>query len=130
MLSAKGGGEALETAKRWGKRIHLLLADVVMAQMRGPDLAALLTRFYPGLKTVYMSRYQDYGAKDSTSAEGSLYVQKPFSRDDLLGRIAHALKESEIEEKGAQPSSMQQLLTVPVKVRRRSGRRARRPIAV
>ncbi len=130
VLSAKGGGEALETAKRWGKRIHLLLADVVMAQMRGPDLAALLTRFYPGMKTVYMSGYQDYGAKDSTSAEGSLYVQKPFSRDDLLGIIAHALKESEIEEKGAQPSSMQQLLTVPVKVRRGSGRRARRPIAV
>ena len=130
VLSAKGGGEALETAKRWGKRIHLLLADVVMAQMQGPDLAALLTRLFPGMKTVYMSGYQDYGAKDSGSAEGSLYVQKPFSRDDLLGVIAHALKESEIEEKDEQLSSMQDMLRVPLKVRRRSGRRGRRPMAV
>jgi signal transduction histidine kinase/FixJ family two-component response regulator len=130
VLSAKGGGEALETAKRWGKRIHLLLADVVMAQMQGPDLAALLTRLFPGMKTVYMSGYQDYGAKDSGSAEGSLYVQKPFSRDDLLGVIAHALKESEIEEKDKQLSSMQDMLRVPVKVRRKLGRRGRRPMAV
>jgi len=130
VLSAKGGGEALETAKRWGKRIHLLLADVVMAQMRGPDLAAFLTRLFPGMKTVYMSGYQDYGAKESGSAEGSLYVQKPFSRDDLLGVIAHALKESEIEEKDPQLSSIQEMLTVPVKVRRKSGRRGRRPMAL
>jgi len=130
VLSAKGGGEALETAKRWGKRIHLLLADVVMAQMQGPDLAALLTRLFPGMKTVYMSGYQDYGAKDSGSAEGSLYVQKPFSRDDLLGVIAHALKESEIEEKDEQLSSVQDMLRVPVKVRRKLGRRGRRPMAV
>ena len=130
VLSAKGGGEALETAKRWGKRIHLLLADVVMAQMQGPDLAALLTRLFPGMKTVYMSGYQDYGAKDSGSAEGSLYVQKPFSRDDLLGVIAHALKESEIEEKDEQLSSVEDMLRVPVKVRRKLGRRGRRPMAV
>jgi signal transduction histidine kinase/FixJ family two-component response regulator len=130
VLSAKGGGEALETAKRWGKRIHLLLADVVMAQMQGPDLAALLTRLFPGMKTVYMSGYQDYGAKDSGSAEGSLYVQKPFSRDDLLGVIAHALKEFEIEEQDEQISSMRDMLSVPVKVRRKLGRRGRRPMAV
>jgi signal transduction histidine kinase/CheY-like chemotaxis protein len=130
VLSAKGGGEALETAKRWGKRIHLLLADVVMAQMQGPDLAALLARLFPGMKTVYMSGYQDYGAKDSGSAEGSLYVQKPFSRDDLLGVIAHALKESEIEEKDERISSMQDMLRVPVKVKRKLGRRSRRPMAI
>jgi signal transduction histidine kinase/ActR/RegA family two-component response regulator len=117
VLSAKGGGEALETAKHWGRSINLLLADVVMSQMRGPDLAALLKRLYPGMKTVYMSGYQDYGAKDNGSAEGCLYVQKPFSREDLLGVIAHALKESEIAEKDQHLSSMQAILSVPVKVR-------------
>ena len=130
VLSAKGGGEALETAKHWGKPINLLLTDVVMSQMRGPDLAVLLKRLYPGMKTVYMSGYQDYGAKDNGSAEGCLYVQKPFSREDLLGVIAHALKESEIAEEDQHLSSMQAILSVPVKVRRKSGRRGRRPMAV
>jgi signal transduction histidine kinase/CheY-like chemotaxis protein len=118
VLSAKGGGEALETAKHWGKPINLLLADVVMSQMRGPDLAALLKRLYPGMKTVYMSGYQDYGAKDNGSAEGCLYVQKPFSREDLLGVIAHALKESEIAEEDQHLSSMPAILSGRVQVRR------------
>lgn len=130
VLSAKGGGEALETAKHWGKPIDLLLADVVMSQMRGPDLAVLLKRLHPGMKTVYMSGYQDYGAKDSGSAEGCFYLQKPFSREDLLEVIAHALKEPEIAGEDQQLSSMQTIFTVPVKVRRKSARRGRRPMAV
>jgi signal transduction histidine kinase/ActR/RegA family two-component response regulator len=130
VLSAKGGGEALETAKHWGKPINLLLADVVMSQMRGPDLAALLKRLYPGMKTVYMSGYQDYGAKDNGSAEGCFYLQKPFSRDDLLGVMARALEEPEIVDEDQRLSNVETFLTVPVKVRRKSGRRGRRPMSV
>jgi two-component system cell cycle sensor histidine kinase/response regulator CckA len=130
VLSAKGGGEALETAKHWGKPIHLLLTDVVMAQMRGPDLAAFLKRLHPGMKSVYVSGYQDYGARDDGFEEGSLFVQKPFSREDLLEVIAQALKGSVVEEKDQHLSSIQGVLTVPMKVRRRSGRRGRRPVAI
>jgi two-component system, cell cycle sensor histidine kinase and response regulator CckA len=128
VLSAKSGSEALASAKRWGKPIHLLLTDVVMAHMRGPELAALLRRFYPAIKTVYMSGYQDYGASDGFG-EGCSFVQKPFSRYDLLDVIAQALKAAPLEED--QPlSTIQAMVSVPMKAKRKPARRSRRPMAV
>jgi len=129
VLSAKGGSEALESAQRWGKPIHLLLTDMVMAHMRGTDLAALLRRQYPAIKTVYMSGYQDYGSRDADLEPGSSFVQKPFSRDNLLEVIAQALKKASVEEEQV-VSTVQAMVTVPMKVRRRSSRRSRRPMAV
>jgi signal transduction histidine kinase/DNA-binding NarL/FixJ family response regulator len=127
VLSAKSGSEALESAKRWGKPIHVLLTDVVMAHMRGPELAALLRRPYPGVKTVYMSGYQDYGARDGGFEEGCLFVQKPFSRDNLLDVIAQALKTGPV---AGDPPLLRAQAAVPMKATRRSARRSRRPMAV
>jgi signal transduction histidine kinase/CheY-like chemotaxis protein len=129
VLSAKSGREALELAKEWGKPVHLLLTDMVMAYMRGTDLAALLRRQYPAIKTVYMSGYQDYGARDADLEAGCVFVQKPFSRDNLLNVIAQALKDGALQDE--EPvSKIQAAVTVPMKVRRRPARRGRRPMAV
>jgi FixJ family two-component response regulator len=110
----------------------LLLTDMVMAHIRGTELAALLRRFYPAIKTVYMSGYQDYGANERGLEKGCLFVQKPFSRDNLLDVIAQALKADRVEEQlEAQPlSDIQAVVTVPMKARRKASRRSRRPIAV
>jgi CheY-like chemotaxis protein len=129
VLSAKSGREALESTRRWGKPIHLLLTDMVMAHMRGTDLSTLLRRQYPAMRTVYMSGYQDYGAKDADLEAGSTFVQKPFSRDNLLDVIAQALKKGSFEGDQAE-STIQAVVTGPMKVRRRSPRRGRRPMAV
>jgi signal transduction histidine kinase/CheY-like chemotaxis protein len=132
VLSARSGPEALESARRWGKPIDLLLTDMVMAHIRGTELAALLRRFYPAIKTVYMSGYQDYGANERGLEKGCLFVQKPFSRDNLLDVIAQALKADRVEKQlEAQPlSDIQAVVTVPMKARRKASRRSRRPIAV
>ena len=128
VLSAGSGSEALESARGWGKPIHLLLTDMVMAHMRGPNLAAVLRRLYPRIRTVYMSGYQDYGVRYSDSEEGGLFVQKPFSRDNLLGVIAQALKAGPAEE-DPPFSTIQTVAAVPMKARRRA-RRNRRAVAV
>src|SRR5207245_10288404 len=126
-LSDKGGMEALALAKLWGKPIHLLLTDIVMAHMRGPELAALLRSFYPVVKTIYMSGYQDYGASDAFE-EGCLFVQKPFSRDNLLDVISQGLKTAPLEEH--QPLSRIKLMfTVQIKPRRELGHRGKRRLA-
>ena len=129
VLSAKNGHEALESAKRWGKPIHLLLTDMVMAHMRGPDLAARLRRLYAGIKIVYMSGYQDYGAREGGLEEGCSYVQKPFSRDTLLEVIGAALKTNSADE-DSELSAIEAIVTVPMKARRRAARRSRRPVVV
>ncbi len=128
VISANSGTEALASISRWGKPIHLLLTDVVMPRMRGPELAALLRRTYPAIKTVYMSGYQDYGAADGFG-KGCFFIQKPFSRDKLLEVIAQALKAAPLEEE--QPiAEIQAMVAVPMKARRKASRRSRRPMAV
>ena len=132
VLSSRSGTEALESARRWGKPIDLLLTDMVMAHIRGTELAALLRRFYPAIKTVYMSGYQDYGANERGLEKGCSFMQKPFSRDNLLHVIAQALKADQVEEQiDEQPlSAVQAIVTVPMKARRKASRRSRRPLAV
>jgi FixJ family two-component response regulator len=76
-----------------------------------------------------MSGYQDYGSRDADLEPGSSFVQKPFSRDNLLDVIAQALKKASVEEEQV-VSTVQAMVTVPMKVRRRSSRRSRRPMAV
>jgi two-component system, cell cycle sensor histidine kinase and response regulator CckA len=129
VLSARSGHEALETARRWGKPIHLLLTDMVMARMRGRDLAAKLRRLRPSIKIVYMSGYQDYGAPEGGAEGGSSYVQKPFSRDTLLEVIGVALKANSAEE-DSELSAIEAIVNVPMKARRRAPRRGRRSMVV
>ncbi len=49
------GPDALQQCERHGGSVHVLLTDVVMPDMGGPELAAQLTDLYPDLRVVYMS---------------------------------------------------------------------------
>lgn len=128
VVSANSGTQALASARRWGKPIQLLLTDVVMPHMRGPELSALLKRTYPAIKTVYMSGYQDYGAADGFE-KGCFFIQKPFSRDKLLEVIAQALKADRFEEEESLPD-MEAIVALPMKAKRKTSRRGRRPLVV
>jgi len=127
VLSASGGGEAVEGAKRWGKPIDLLLTDMVMPQMRGPELAGKLKRFYPDIKIVYMSGYHERGEGDEQTEEGPL-LQKPFSRDHLLSVVAQAL-EGVIAGEQAAPA-IRAMATATMSSPRRLGRRNGRRMVV
>jgi CheY-like chemotaxis protein len=129
VLSANNGSAALEMARRWAKPIHLVLTDMIMSELRGSDLAALLRRRYPTIRVVYMSGYQDYGAKDGDFEPGSLFVQKPFSREELLEVIAQALKSNPFEEDETLAES-ENIIATPMKARRKASRRGRRTMAV
>ena len=54
-LTAKDGTEALAIAEQSEEPIHLLLTDVVMPKMRGPELAKRLKDLRTKLRIVYMS---------------------------------------------------------------------------
>jgi two-component system, cell cycle sensor histidine kinase and response regulator CckA len=129
VLAARSGTEALEAAKRWGKAIDLLLTDMVMAHMRGPELAGELKRLYPDIRTVYMSGYQEFAGKNGEFDEACFYVQKPFARESLLRPIAQALNPRPNGKSKGLPA-IQAASSVPVKAKRRSERRRRGPVAV
>jgi CheY-like chemotaxis protein len=59
LLSAADGVEALNVAERHKGPIHLLITDVMLPGIHGPELANQLRTSWPGLRVVYMSGYSD-----------------------------------------------------------------------
>jgi CheY-like chemotaxis protein len=92
VLTAQDGEEALAIMQRLGKTVQVLLADVVMPKMGGPELAKRLERLAPDLKVVYMSGYLENGQEHSEVMESRFFLQKPFSRDALVRQVAEAMK--------------------------------------
>jgi signal transduction histidine kinase/CheY-like chemotaxis protein len=91
VLTACDGKEALAVAKRAG-RIRVLLTDIVMPNMRGPELAKVLKASRKDLKVIYMSGYLEFNKGDDEFLEGSYFLQKPFSRDSLVSKVDESLK--------------------------------------
>jgi signal transduction histidine kinase len=92
VLEASDAREAVTHAERHEGTIHLLLTDVVMPQMSGPELARRLARLRPATKIVCMSGYTDdtivrHGVLDARVA----YVQKPLTPDTLNAKIREIL---------------------------------------
>ncbi len=94
VLTAASPEDAVATAQSHAGGIDLLMTDVIMPQMTGRELAALLTAHRPGLKTLYMSGYTaSVIAHHGVLEPGVHFIQKPFSRDVLATQVRAALDE-------------------------------------
>jgi len=90
VLTARDGQDALRVAEQSGKRIRVLVTDIVMPNMRGPELAKRLNQRCDGLRVIYMSGYLEFN-NGSDFLKDMFFLQKPFSRDSLVAKIADAL---------------------------------------
>ncbi len=88
VLIAKDGLDALEIAEQRRGSIDVLVTDVVMPRMRGTELARKLKRYRPELKIVYMSGYLEHNSQPDGYEPESTFLQKPFTRESLLMKIA------------------------------------------
>jgi signal transduction histidine kinase/ActR/RegA family two-component response regulator len=104
VLTASDGKEALEVVKQSGP-IRVLVTDIVMPNMRGPELAKVLKASRKDLKIIYMSGYLEFNKGDEEFLEGSYFLQKPFSRNTLVSKVDEALK-----HKRAASGQVQQLV--------------------
>jgi PAS domain S-box-containing protein len=72
--------------------IDVLLTDVVMPQMRGPELAAKVLALRPGTRVVFMSGYaQGPLIAQGVLGPGSHMIEKPFSAGTLLSKLHEVL---------------------------------------
>ncbi|MBA3846179.1 MAG: PAS domain S-box protein, partial [Planctomycetes bacterium] len=100
MLSAEGyrvieagnGSEALAAAEKAGHRIDLMMTDVVMPKMSGPELAERLGKSVGGLRVLYMSGYMDKIIVDKgVSDRDFIFLEKPFTSASMLRKVREAL---------------------------------------
>jgi two-component system, cell cycle sensor histidine kinase and response regulator CckA len=94
VLEAGSGDEAMRVAARHDAPLDLLLTDVVMPGMAGPELAAELRRRRPGLPTIFMSGYPDRLEGGVGSLDHGVFVPKPFSPEALARRVGDVLDQS------------------------------------
>jgi two-component system, cell cycle sensor histidine kinase and response regulator CckA len=88
VVEADDGKSALEWVESHPEPIDLLLTDVVMRRMSGPELVERLAASRPNLKVVYMSGYTgELMANREVLKAGVTLLEKPFSRTALLNTI-------------------------------------------
>jgi len=92
VVEASDGKSALEWIESHAEPIDLLLTDVVMRRMSGPELVERLGVSHPALKVVYMSGYTgELMAEREVLKRGITLLEKPFTRTALLNTIHNTL---------------------------------------
>jgi two-component system cell cycle sensor histidine kinase/response regulator CckA len=93
VLTAQSGAEALALCETYPERIDLLVSDVIMPIMNGPDLAARVRLVRPGIRVLFLSGYTD-DVVAGRGLETDAFMQKPFSSEGLARKIRDVLDRS------------------------------------
>jgi len=93
ILEAADGISALELSARHAGPIHLLISDIVMPNMGGPELAHRLTQVRPETRVLYMSGYTDDApGRRLVPPSGAAMIEKPFTVDGLVRKVREVLE--------------------------------------
>jgi two-component system cell cycle sensor histidine kinase/response regulator CckA len=92
VLQAAHGGDAFLVCQQHKGPFHLMVTDVVMPGMSGPELFDQLILLHPEMKVLYTSGYTDNTiVHNNILGEGMDYIQKPFTVDGLARKVRDIL---------------------------------------
>ncbi|MCF7815155.1 MAG: response regulator [Candidatus Cloacimonetes bacterium] len=88
VLEASNGEEGLRLAQNYENNIQLLLSDIRMPKMTGPELATGIKQIYPDIKIIFVSGHteNDKIRSDIEKSEAA-FLQKPFSFEALVEKV-------------------------------------------
>lgn len=89
VLTAANGEALRKLIAEQSDRVDLLLTDVVMPDISGPDLVRLAKQRWSDIRVLYMSGYGDDDLKDLDRDAG--FIQKPFTPTELMTKIKEVL---------------------------------------
>ena len=92
VLGASNGAEALQIAKKSKQPIRLLLSDMVMPGMSGPELAEQLTVHRKDMEVLFISGYAAHPlVQNRLTAKNRNFLSKPFKPETLLRKVRELL---------------------------------------
>ncbi len=94
VLSATDGAEAIDRARSATPPVDLIVSDVHLPDISGPETVATLRAEHPDLQVIYISGYTDLPRDaDGRLEDGFELIAKPFSVDHLLSRVRSLMDE-------------------------------------
>ncbi|MBI2189189.1 MAG: response regulator [Acidobacteria bacterium] len=90
VLQARDVGDAIAIEETHREPIHLLLSDIIMPGLSGPDLAQRIVRRRPMIEVLFVSGYASGEAIGSTSQSVAV-LQKPFTPETLATKVRERL---------------------------------------
>jgi CheY-like chemotaxis protein len=92
VLEAANGVEALEVFRTHESSIQLVVTDIIMPSMGGPELVRRLRAIRPDLPVLLMSGYTDDATlRKGFSRSDEAFLEKPFSPGELAQRVRKLL---------------------------------------
>jgi two-component system cell cycle sensor histidine kinase/response regulator CckA len=91
VLVAADPAQAISIVEDYSGKLDLLLTDVVMPMMSGVQLADRVVTMCDGVKVLYMSGHARDGLDVGTGPRE--FIQKPFTRQAMLSKIANVLSD-------------------------------------
>jgi two-component system cell cycle sensor histidine kinase/response regulator CckA len=102
VLSADSGEQALLISGRYAGTIDLLISDLLLPRLGGPELSQMLIELRPEMKVIYMSGHADRSELNIRGWEhANAFLQKPFS----LTKLAQAVRDVLTKTEGSDPES-------------------------
>ncbi|MCA9548934.1 MAG: PAS domain S-box protein [Myxococcales bacterium] len=89
--SPESAGEALLLCQRPGEKVDLVVSDVIMPDLHGPNLERAIHALRPELPFLFMSGYPAEDPHATILPAGAQLLQKPFSKRELAKEVAQAL---------------------------------------
>jgi DNA-binding NtrC family response regulator len=101
VIEVGNGAEALEAIQLYKAPIHLMLTDVILPGISGPELAKSLASLRPETTVLYASGYtgdliERYGISGSAH-----FIEKPFSFDSLARKVKELLELGKLQKSAA-----------------------------
>jgi DNA-binding NtrC family response regulator len=93
VLTAASGPDALELEQQTPQPIDLVLTDVVMPEILGPQLAAILKERRPDVGVIFTSGFARSALERDEHKLEAPVLQKPLSASELLAQVARVLEE-------------------------------------
>lgn len=91
VLSAGDCEVAQKIVRSHPTSIDLLIADIVMPGLNGPELARRLRALRPNLKVLFMSGFVRQAAVESEALPDARFLEKPFPPEALVGKVQEIL---------------------------------------
>jgi CheY-like chemotaxis protein len=92
VLQAGDGVEGLEVAARYRGEISIVVTDVLMPKLSGPDFVHCLATLRPRTRVLFTSGYTGNATEDGRIATDSTVLAKPFTAGGLLAAVSGVLR--------------------------------------